>query len=436
MRERLPAVAILLVGWTLFIAYAYPGVMSFDSFDQLHEARAGFFSDSHPPVMAALWGSIDRVAPGPFPLLIIQGTCFLIGVYLLLRRAMGRTAAAAWAVVLFLFPPIISPMAVIWKDCLMAGFLVLGIVAILDARPWMRLVGLGCLTMATALRYNALAATLPLVILLFEWRPGSRWRYALAFGVWLAVSAIGLEADALLVDREMHIWQSSLALTDIVGTTAMLDDDLPDDQLRPLLAPTGLHADHDLHHALRAHYKPGDFAQLIGGSDPLWTLPITGWTPAPADQREAITHAWRVLVLGHPWAYAEYRLDTVAEILGLRSKFNGMTVVDHTMQMPGLVASYHIPDGWPSIQRPPERLARRLERHTGLYRPYVYVLLALVLLPFAWRERDIAALLASGLVMELSLVPLAVTPDFRYSHWLVVTTCLSLVMLVARRMRR
>jgi len=83
-----PAATILAVGWAVAVLYAYPGVMSYDSFEQLHEGRAWFFTDAHPPVMAALWGVVDRVISGPLVMLLLQVTTFLAGVYWILRRAM------------------------------------------------------------------------------------------------------------------------------------------------------------------------------------------------------------------------------------------------------------------------------------------------------------------------------------------------------------
>ncbi|HEX4454610.1 MAG TPA: hypothetical protein VH143_27305 [Kofleriaceae bacterium] len=436
MRRFLPT-AIVIAGWVIVIAVAYPGVMSLDSFDQLLEARAWFFTDSHPPLMAALWGVIDRAVPGPMPLLVLQTGCFLFGMFWLLSRAMGRSAAAITAVVLLLFPPIVTPMLVIWKDCLMAGFLALGAAGLTSKRRWLRAAALAPLWLATAVRYNALAATLPLITLLFTWRPNARplVRYAVALASWLVISIAALAANAALTDRQMHIWQSSLALTDIVGTATMTDVVLPDADLAPLLVPTGVHVDRDYQQALRTHYKPADFAQLIGPPDPLWSVPISGSTPAPAEQVDAITRAWRAIVLAHPFAYTEYRLDTFAEVLGLHAKFNGVTVVPHATQWPSLVAFYKIPAGWPTIQMPAEHLLKAASKRTPLFRPYIYFVLALLLLPFARKHRDIAALLLSGIVMELSLLPLAVTPDYRYSHWLVITTCIAVCMLVARRAR-
>src|SRR4051812_33360500 len=79
LRALAPA-AILVGGWLIFISFAYPGLMSIDSFDQLGEARAWFFTDSHPPAMAALWGLVDRIVSGPFGMLALQTGCFLAGV--------------------------------------------------------------------------------------------------------------------------------------------------------------------------------------------------------------------------------------------------------------------------------------------------------------------------------------------------------------------
>ena len=167
--------AILLVGWLLVIAYAYPGQMTQDSFDQLTEARAGIYSDSHPPVMAALWRVVETFVAGPLGMLVLQVSTFQLGLYLIFRRTFARCGAAIAASGLLVFPPVMLPMAVIWKDCLMAGFLALGFGALLSSRRSVRIGALGSLMLATAFRYNAFAATLPLVVLLFEWRPGLHW---------------------------------------------------------------------------------------------------------------------------------------------------------------------------------------------------------------------------------------------------------------------
>src|SRR5258708_4769226 len=92
--RELPPQAILGMGWCVLALYAYPGVMTMDSFDELREGREWFFTDAHPPAMAALWGIVDRFVAGPFGMLAIQSVAFLAGIYLVLRHAMQPRRAA------------------------------------------------------------------------------------------------------------------------------------------------------------------------------------------------------------------------------------------------------------------------------------------------------------------------------------------------------
>ena len=87
------------------------------------------------------------------------------------------------------------------------------------------------------------------------------------------------------------------------------------------------------------------------------------------------------------------------------------------------------------LQRAETRWMHWLAKHTGLFTPWVYAVASLVLLWFARRERVAAALLLSGLGIELTLLPLVHARDYRYSHWMVVTTILATIILVARRSR-
>jgi hypothetical protein len=432
----LPPVAILAAGWIVFVLYAFPGVMTMDSFDQLHEARAWYFTDSHPPAMAALWGIVDRIIRGPFGMLLIQGTCFLAGLYMILRHAMSERRAAACACIVMLFPPVLAPMAVIWKDCLMAGFLVLGVAGLLSSCKHRRLGGLALLVVATAMRYNAPAATLPLIVLLFEWPARARhWlaRYALAFGAWIAVTGVAFGADALLVDQPMHFWYSSLGIEDIVGTLAHVQPDLPDAELGPLLAPTGILIDHDYHARIRAKYSPYDFQQLVSGDGHLWDLPLNGTVPAAPPIRDALDRAWSAIVLEHPRAYAAYRIECFAEVIGVSHRHVGAMVVPHSVQYRGMLDYMHLSASWSRFSSIGEQINMFFAKRTRLFRPHAYILLSLCLLALCRRQRDVAALLLSGLGLELSLLPLVQTPDYRYSHWLVTCACVAVVMLFARR---
>jgi hypothetical protein len=328
-------------------------------------------------------------------------------------------------------------MSAIWKDCQMAGFLALGIAGVLGPSRRTRLLGLGALTLATAFRYNAGAATLPLIVLLFEWAPNQRWlrRYATAIGIWVAVMVLSLGVNALLTHRKMYFWYSSMALADIVGTLAMVDKAIPDRELEPVLRPTHILADANLHARIRGQYRSDDFQQLITGDGHLWDVQINGTIPTPAAQREAIAHAWKYAVTTYPGAYVRYRLENFGETLGVNRHFGGGTVVTHSGQYVGMLDYMGVQRGWSRFQAKAERVTLWSAKRTQLFRPHLYALISLALLWFARRQRDVLALLLSGLGMELSMLPLGATPDFRYSHWLVVCTCIAFVMMIARRYR-
>jgi hypothetical protein len=424
---------ILAIGWAISIVYAFPGVMTLDSNDQLQEARNGFYTDSHPPVMAAMWRVIDAILPGPFGMLVLQTVAFVAGLYLILRRTLPARRAAVAAVALYLFPPVLAPMAVIWKDCVMAGFLVLGVPAVLAERRWVRLVGLALFVLATALRYNALGATFPLVVWLFEWKPGqrARVRYPIAVATWLAIVVLAMGLNGALTNKQLHYWHSSSALADIAGVLANEDVDIPDAQLGPLLVPTGITAKDHFHQAVRARYRRADFQPLMTGEGYLWNAPTD--EPLPVEQRDAIAHAWKTLVFGHFGAYLKYRFTTFGETLGLYRRFKGATVVTHRAQYPGMLQYMHIPQVSWTFQTHAEDAVMWTAKKTRLFRPHLYLVLTLLLLAFTRRYRDIQAVLLSGLAMELTLIPLGWTADFRFSHWMVVCTLLAIVMLIARR---
>ncbi|MFT3694626.1 MAG: hypothetical protein QM831_15865 [Kofleriaceae bacterium] len=433
--RRIPPLAILAIGWIGLVLFAYPGTMTMDSFDQLREGRHWFFTDAHPPAMAALWGILDRIYSGPLPMLLLQSGLFITGMFLILLRALTPRAAAVMAVVILWFPPVLAPMAVIWKDCLMAGLLACGAAALMAERRKWQWIGLGILVAASAVRYNAPAATGPLIFFLFRIRTGWQ-RYAIATVAWIGVTIVSMGLNSLLVMREMHFWHSSLALEDIVGTLAHVDEEIPDSELQPLLAPTGVLVTHDYQAALRAKYVPYDFQQLVSGEGHLWDVPLQGTTPAPVGQRDAIERAWKAIVPTHKSAYLAYRLDVFADVIGLRKKFQGATVIRHNVQYEGLMKEAGIANVQTGFSNAVEDACMWTARRTRLFRPHVYIVLSVLLLFACRRDRECAALLLSGLGLELSLLPLVQAPDYRYSHWMVVTTCLALVMLAVRRIGR
>lgn len=431
---------VLAIAWAILIVYAFPGQMTQDSFDHLREARDRIYSDAHPPIISLVWKLTEYVVAGPFGMLLIQSALLLFGLYAILRRTLAPRRAAWGTLAVFAAPQVLSVMAVVWKDCMMAGLLAVGTAGLLSAhdRRWRRLAGLAAMAGASAFRYNAFGATLPLVVLLFEWRPQLPWlrRYALAGAAWLATTLAAFGIGAALTDKPMHYWHSSLAIHDIVGTLARVDGELSDDALRAELAGTGVLVDRDIHAAIRRVYTPRDFFPiLLDPAHRLWQLPINGYVPAPQAQRDAIARAWWHAIESHPWAYVRHRLAVTAAAIDLGSTRELGRPAPRQYGYPDHAARQGVLTHPSWLQRRLSRAVHWLSVHTPLFVPWIYIALSLVLLPLARRHRDVLALVLSGLVMESSLLVLAHSRDYRYSHWLVITTMLACIVLAVRRYR-
>ncbi|HEY4055927.1 MAG TPA: hypothetical protein VGM39_04935, partial [Kofleriaceae bacterium] len=366
--REMPAGAILVVGLIAFLAVTAPGMLSIDSVDQLREARAGFYTDAHPPAMAALWSILDAIVAGPLLMLVVQSAAFLGGSYLVLSRALTPRKAAIAASLLLLFPPVAVPMAFIWKDSLMAGMLVLGAGLVLSPDRRWRLVALACFTLATAVKYNAFAATLPLIVLVFEWRPmRALHRYALATAVWLGVTLVAMGANRVLTDQPMHFWHSSLAVSDIVGVINY-EDEMSDAELRRELAGTEVRFDRKIQAHAREVYTPREALHIVIGRHRMWDLPTSGTVPAPGAQRDAIAAAWWRLVTTHPRAYLRHRLAYFLDVLGITFEFDTLP----TMASPayrssvGEAETHPLQDRW-------WRFCDWYWRHTPLFSQWIYV---------------------------------------------------------------
>ncbi len=433
-----PPWAVLAIGWVYLLIYAFPGVMTQDSFDHLREARSGVYSDAHPPAINLLWAITDYAIAGPFGMLVIQNACFLAGLHAMLRRVLGPRGAA-WATTgVFLLPPVMVPFAVIWKDPLMAGFLMLGTAALLSPRRGARIAGLVLMIAANAVRYNAIAATLPLVVLLFEWRPGLPWlkRYAISTVAWLAVTFSAFRFNDAIADHDLHLW-TSLAAYDIVGTLAFVDRDLSDAELEALFAGTDVLVHQDIHATIRELYTPTDFLPITNHpTKTLWSLPINGYVPPPEPQRDAIERVWKETVTTWPLAYAKHRLSVMAEVTGLGTSEASGAIAKRDYRWADHVHRIGLGTGWSKLQRKLTGFNRWVVRATPLFSVWMYVVLGLALLPLAIRRhRDVAALLLSGFGLEATLLFFAPSPDYRYSHWLVICTIVAAIVLGVRRYR-
>jgi hypothetical protein len=427
---RFHAALCLAIGFAGLLVYAFPGYMSSDSLVQLLDGRAHKYTDWHPPAMAAVWGVLDRIVKGPALMLLLQGSLFLIGSYRILRHVLCERGAAIAASAILLFPPVLAPMAVIWKDSQMAGLLLMAISLLLDPRKRTQVIGVVLLTIATAFRDNGAAATLPVLVLLFRW-PTWRRRWtsaALACVLWVATIGAALTTNKLLTDTRQYPWYVSLGPADVIG---VLKQSRPysDEELLKIFEGTPLVQTTNIQQHCRTYYSPSSWWYYMSGPRRVFNWPVI------PEHRTAIARAWRTMVFDNPGAYLLHRL----RVFRLLISINHQDVMDpawHThvdqakRAQPG---EFYDATG---VQASIGDALIWLARHTSLFRPYLYLLLSLLFLPFAWRHRDVLALLASGISYELGLFFVAPSPDFRYSHWMVTCAILATVILVARRVKQ
>jgi len=200
---RVRPLPVLVVGWVMFLAYAYPGVMSPASLDQLDAVHALAVRDASSPLFVVLWWLVDRLLTGPFGMLVLQSGTFLAGAYLIGRQVVRPPVAALIASGLLLAPPVLAVMAMVWAQSLAAGLGLCAVGLVLAPGPRARWAAFALIVLAVGVWPLAAVAMLPVLVLLVDRRPGTRrWRRLVpGLAVWLATGVLALGVTAAITQR-------------------------------------------------------------------------------------------------------------------------------------------------------------------------------------------------------------------------------------------
>ena len=408
--------------------------MSFDSAYQWQQGRLGQYHDGHPPVMAMLWGVVDRVVPGPLGMLVLQALLFWtalagIGAGIAWPSRWRAALVLAWG----LWPPIFGLVAHVWKDVWTMALFALAVWALQVElrRPsaWLRTAALGALLFACAFRHNAITGALPLAA---WWAARTLWAHALPagragwrlLGLTLAAGLLlhfgaGLPARHPAVKRIHGAW-SPVALWDMTAVS-----------LREgrLLFPAGF-ATPEL-----TLYELKEYFQEYSGTTIFQTghLRTTLYSDHSAEDVHRLLMAWLRLPLDHGRAYAAHRVRVSAILFGWdragRPDFQVFSPIRY--EFPGNPQLRYHP---PRAQRYAMGALTRLSR-TVLFAGWVYLLLALATAAVAGRlaarrgavtQAGLAAAVAmSCLTYSLPLVFVAGSVEFRYLAWPVLSALLA-----------
>ena len=417
---------ILVAGWIVFLLYAYPGYMQTDGADQLADSRVGEISDWHSPMMTELWRIVGCVLSGPAGMLCLQSLLMLAGSYHLLRRAMSDRAAAFAAIGVLLFPAVLATTALVSAEAQLAAFLIAGAAALASDRRRIRFCGLALIVVACGMRAGAALAALPIVFVLFRWHDESSWRRrGIAIAAWVACVILAAGITRLLVDVRTERNEVALAMSDIVGTLCRANA-MTDAEIREVLGDTRLPGTPGIQE--RACKIEGKSAAFADGEDRIFENPDT------EAERSSVISARLALARAAPGGYLVHRGKRFLQVLGLWSRPPLYTeLLEDSGQAEGLRHRASHSNVQEALIVPVRWLAQ-----TPLLRPYVYFIVALILLPLAAirRQRVALMLLASAIAYEVSLMFVTLRATPQDSHWMIAATVLSIVMLSVHRFAR
>jgi hypothetical protein len=420
-----PAV-IAACGFVAVCTVCWPGFMSPDSVEQLGQARDHIYSDDHPPLMAMIWGVVNRLVPGPAGMLLLFNALYWGGLLVCARYwPLPRRARAIAFALVAAFPPLLVNLGVIWKDILMQGALVCVLAAYLRYRRSHGVlplaVALVLSVVAIAARHNAAAAVWPLLVLFIaehpRWKPQlARWkRWLGAVGISLALVVVmqqGITRSlSPFVNRQTHFWQVAL-LFDLAGMSVVEGELLFDSRIDILRR--GVTIDD-----VSSKYNPRHPGSLFYGRRR--TIKHTD----DPDRLRAIAQNWLRAVREHPRAYVVSRWRIYRNLLGLTSTTPAYMVYAeiHKNKYGYRLAPSPLRD---QIVHVFESLSTTLLFQVWLY-VFVGVLLLIVSAVAFWFGGPPLALglSLSGLLYHLTFALLSCSDDYRYSLWTIACTVLS-----------
>jgi len=226
-----PAPFVIAALGAALIGYGYwPGIMIDDARWQYQQVVDNAYEDWHPQLMAWLWRQLTFVHAGPAPMLLLQLLLYWVG-FLLIASAVyrrGRPRLAIALVCVGFLPAPFALMGTVTKDALMAGCLLCatglllwkGLLTTAGARAALVVGTIVILLIASALRFNAFLACVPLAIaVLPPFFTRTKLRLLIATLVVTAAFILTGPTVTALVQAEDTDVQLSLMIFDLGGIT-------------------------------------------------------------------------------------------------------------------------------------------------------------------------------------------------------------------------
>ncbi|MFL6799946.1 MAG: hypothetical protein ACJ8F3_21350 [Xanthobacteraceae bacterium] len=429
-KPRWPAWMMLLLiaaSYVVTVLLFYPGYVTVDAQYVYAEAKAWQFGDWQSPVMGALWRLLDPIAPGAPIMFLLTITLYWAAFALLGLVAARRMPwlALATPVIAFL-PPAFFFIGLIWRDILFGViWLFAAVIAFAVAeRPLRQRLPVQTLAflfvlLGVLLRPNSVLAA-PFLLIYIASPARLHWKTSVAAFAPLLVLCIlivpAVYYGMLGAKRQNPL--HSILVFDLGGITHFTGENQ---------FPTAWSADETALLTTRC-YDPVRW-------DSYWHVPPCPFVMQRLERPDdlifgtpRLPQAWRHAVLAHPLAYLTHRASFMWQFLARSNLVLPVWDWEKPNATYGQTPLFRRFVGLHDILQP-----------TWLFRPGLWLLLALAVVGLGWRARGNAAGLfalsvsASGVVYVMSFFPLGVAADFRYAYWCVLAALAGAIALLVGR---
>jgi hypothetical protein len=428
-RRRLVILAIAAAGFALTLRIFYPGVMTYDAAYIYSYIAAGRAGDWQSPLMTALWGVIDPIAPGAGSMFLLIAALYWLA-FAVLALALARKSPWLGPAVLLLAlaPPAFCFVGIIWRDVLLAGAWLLAAALAYAAAErrdiWCvaaQALALGLLAFGFLLRPNALfAAPILAAYLIWPQRFDLR-RTALLYVPTALVLALLMPAIYYGVLNAKHENPlHAVFVFDLGGITHF----------------TGVNQFPVTWSATEGRMVTGGCYQPTDW-DIYWTRDPCRFVMKRLEDEKifgtsTLTHTWLRAIAAHPLAYLQHRAAVMANFLTGRNLTMWTTDIAHPDRV--LFADNPWFMGLKALH---DRLAP-----TPLFRAGTWLLLCMLWCVLAWGRRAtpsgafVLGTSGSAIVYLATFFPTGVAADFRYALWAVIAGLVGAVIMAVREAGR
>jgi hypothetical protein len=416
------ALAVIIIA--LICKTSWPGFMSFDSLDALHESRTGIHWNINCPTMV-IWfqGICDHIYAGPGLLFLIQvATTFIALADILFVAEVVLWIGIPFMIFFACCPAILGPMLVVWKDVGMMAFFMAATSSLLRAQKsattktfWCKL-AIFWTFLACSFKLNAIMPALPIFFAISRVLAGQLKKtvvYSLvlilstAAILWF-INSFKFESDISLIDPYPTAFFQAF---DILGVSALSGQNMLPKKMYDVYKDFTIDD-------LRKDYYPENsnkgFFHSVADQKPLvWKC-----------STEQIMPLWQTVIFNHPHQYLRHRWKAFKALLAIHM------AEPYYLTHPGVDANDL------GVTFKPSRLTPYVLQYlsntsiTVFAHPWFYYLSACILLLLSivlpeCRSQNVLMLLLSSVLNVAPMFFLVASAELRFNLWSIAAIILT-----------